>query len=75
MVDAAAEALRSLGGEPATPKEIHDEIVRQKLFTFGAKSPVSVLSGTLREYTEGSPRLKATALFVSPKQGVYQLKK
>ncbi len=74
MVDAAVEALKTLGGGPATPKQIYDEIVRQELFSFGAKSPVSVLSGSMREKTEGSPRLKGDALFVSAGSGLYALK-
>jgi hypothetical protein len=74
MADAAQEALTSLGGGPATPKVIYAEIIRRELYTFGAKSPVSVLSGTIRQATEGSPRLKGAAVFSSPSPGSYQLK-
>ncbi len=74
MVDAAQEALKSLGGGPATPKVIYEEIRRRELYKFGAKSPVSVLSGAMRQATDGSPRLKGTALFTSPTIGSYQLK-
>lgn len=74
IVEAAEEALKSLGGGPATVRQIYDEIVRRSLYSFGAKNPVSVLSGTIREATEGSSRLKGTARFVTPSHGCYSLK-
>lgn len=74
IVDAAQEALKNLG-RPAKVREIHDEIVKRELFTFGAKSPVSVLSGTMRQRTEGSPGLRGEAIFRVKEPGVYELAK
>ena len=72
MVEAARQALQSLG-RPASTREIYDEIMNRNLYTFGAKSPVSVLSGTMRQATDGSPRLKGKPLFRSPKPGTFEL--
>ncbi len=74
MIEAATQALQSLGGGPASAREIYDEIIRRELYKFGAKNPVSVLSSTMRERTEGCARLKGEALFISSGSGVYQLK-
>ena len=63
IVDAAQAALQSLGGGPNTTKEIYAEIVRLELYSFGAKSPVSVLGGAMSEKTTGSRRLKGEAMF------------
>lgn len=35
-------------GEGLTAKEIYNEIVRRKLYTFGAKSPVNVVNSQIR---------------------------
>lgn len=72
MADAAYEALKSLG-RAATVREIHEEIVRRKLFTFGAKDPVSVLGKALRKQTEGSKTLNGKARFRSPQAGVFKI--
>lgn len=72
MVEAARQALKNLG-RPATAREIHDEIVRARLFTFGAKDPVSVLGGTLRRHTEGSKTLRGEAIFAAPSRGLFRL--
>jgi hypothetical protein len=74
MVDAAQEALKSLGGGPATAKAVYEEIIKRELFTFGAKNPVSILSSTMRKSTEGSPRLSGSSVFSSPEKGTYKLK-
>lgn len=71
MADAAYEALKHLG-RPATVREIYEEIERRKLFTFGAKDPVSVLSSTLRKHTRGSRTLRGEPRFLSPKPGTFQ---
>ena len=73
MVDAAAEALKALGGGPATTSQIHDEIVRRKLYEFKAQSPTSVLSSAMRKATEGSASLRGKATFISPRPGSFQL--
>lgn len=70
MADAAYEALKSLG-RPATVREIHAEIVRRDLFTFGAKDPISVLGKTMRKHTRGSKSLVGDPKFESSRQGVY----
>ena len=49
----AARAVIAESKKPMHAKDIHAEIVRQGLFTFGAKHPVSVLSQTLRERSVG----------------------
>ena len=72
MADAACEALKTLA-RPATVVEIYEEIVRQELFTFGAKDPVSVLGKTLRKRTKGSKTLSGEPAFKSPKTGQFDL--
>ena len=73
IVEAAQQALASLG-RAATPKEIYAEINKKGLYTFGAKSPVSVLSGAMSERTEGSARLKGRSpMFRKPEKGKFEL--
>jgi hypothetical protein len=74
IADAAKDALQKLG-KPATVGEIHQEIVKRKLFTFKAKDPVSILGSALRRRTEGSKSLRGTPLFVCPTKGQYGLKR
>jgi hypothetical protein len=73
IVDAARRALESLGGGPATTKEVHAEIVRLELYFFGAKSPLSVLGGAMREKAVDSPRLKGDPMFLLTPDGRYRV--
>ena len=53
ILEAAVQVLRQRG-EAMSIKDIYDEIVGQGLYSFGAKSPRSVLSGTLRNHVKKS---------------------
>ena len=55
-------------GGPAAVKDIYEEIVRANLYSFGAKNPSSVLSGTLRKHVKTSPSPKV----VEVSNGVYK---
>ncbi len=72
MIEAAKEALKSLNRQ-ARAREIYEEIVRRELYKFGAKDPASVLSGTMRQRTEGSRSLRGQPLFRSPERGLFEL--
>ena len=72
MVEAAELALKSLG-QPASVREIYEEILRQDLFSFGAKDPVSVLGGAIRRRARGSMRLRGEAVFESTGKGTFRL--
>ncbi len=49
ILDAVVQVLKS--DHPAlSPKEIHAEIVRQGLYTFGAQDPVGMIRATLRKH-------------------------
>ncbi len=70
-----AEAAKSVlqdSAEAMTPAEIHSEIVRRDLFTFGAKNPVSVVSSTLRKKSDADPKAK-TIIFHMSEKGKYKL--
>jgi restriction system protein len=49
---AIVEAIQS-ENIPLSPKEIYERILEKKLYTFKAKSPVSLVSTELRSYTKG----------------------
>ena len=51
MYEAAQTVLRN-AGRPMTANEIYDEIIKNQLFTFGAKDPVAVLKQTLRKKSQ-----------------------
>lgn len=67
ILDAACEALKR-SGRPMSVKEIYEEIVGANLYRFGAKSPRSVLSGTLRNHVKKSPNPRV----VEVSSGVYE---
>jgi len=52
--------------------EIYEVIIRQNLYTFGAKNPKSVLSQTIREKSTANPKAK-TVLFRMVGPGTYEL--
>jgi DNA phosphorothioation-associated putative methyltransferase len=54
ILEAAIQILRD-SKQPMPDAEIYESIVEQGLYTFGAKSPRSVLSGTLRNHIKKSP--------------------
>ncbi len=54
ILEAAIQILRDRK-QPMPVAEIYESIVEQGLYTFGAKSPRSVLSGTLRNHIKKSP--------------------
>lgn len=58
ILEAAVEVLKQRG-EPMPVKDIYDEIIGRSLYSFGAKSPRSVLSGTLRNHIKksGNPKV------------------
>ena len=51
IAEAARLVLKS-ANQPLTVKQIYGEIVKQNLFQFGAKSPISVVSSTLRKNSD-----------------------
>ena len=68
----AARTILIEAGKPMHAKDIHTEIVRLGLFEFGAKSPVSVLSQTLRDKSVGG-RKSQDPVFVRTAPGTYGL--
>ena len=54
ILEAAIQVLRAHKG-PMPVADIYEAIVSQGLYEFGAKSPRSVLSGTLRNHVKKSP--------------------
>ena len=71
MYEAARTVLTEVK-KPMHAKDIHAEIVRRGLFKFGAKSPVSVLSQTLRDKSVGG-RKSQDPVFVRTAPGTYGL--
>ena len=67
ILEAAVEVLDRKGG-PVPVNDIYKEIVRNNLYSFGAKNPRSVLSGTLRKHVKTSPNPKVVEL----SNGVYK---
>lgn len=51
IIDAISCALRDIG-RPSTFQEIHDHIVKNKYYSFGAKSPVAVVRVKLRLHSD-----------------------
>lgn len=68
----AAQAVLKDATSPMTPADIHAEIVKRDLFTFGAKNPVSVVSSTLRKKSDANPKATAVIFKISGK-GLYEL--
>ena len=66
IAEAAQTVLRDTG-RAMHVNDIYEEIIRRNLYHFGAKSPKSVLSQTIREKSTANPKAK-TVLFrmVSP---------
>lgn len=62
ILEAAIQVLRDRN-QPMQVAEIYESIIKQGLYTFGAKSPRSVLSGTLRNHIKKStnPQLVETS--------------
>ena len=55
IIDACLEVMKTAAGA-MTAREILEEIQRRDLYTFGAKEPLKVLSGTIREnIRKGAP--------------------
>ena len=68
----AAKIVLTDENRPMHAKALHAEIVRRGLFQFGAKSPVSVLSQTLRDKSVGG-RKSQEPVFVRTALGTYGL--
>ncbi len=68
MLEAAVQVLRSRQ-EPMAVADIYEAITAQSLFSFGAKNPRSVLSGTLRKHAKKSP----SPLITEASPGLYSL--
>lgn len=71
MFEAAQQVLRD-AGRPMHAREIHAEIVKRGLFSFGAKDPVAVLGQTLREKSDVSGN-KGKALFTRGGPNTYSI--
>jgi len=68
----AAEAVLRESDKPMPVKQIYEAITARDLFQFGAKSPLSVLSQTLRDRSVGG-RSRAEPIFVRAAPGTYGL--
>ena len=69
ILEAAIQVLRDRN-QPTQISEIYESILEKGIYTFGAKSPRSVLSGTLRNHIKKSPSPQVTE--TSP--GTYTLR-
>lgn len=67
IFEAAVSVLRDKR-EPMAVSAIYEEIVRRELYKFRARSPKSVLSGTLRNHIKKSPKPE----IVEVSSGVYR---
>jgi hypothetical protein len=68
ILEASIRVLRA-HKQPMSVADIYEAIVSQRLYAFGAKSPRSVLSGTLRNHVKKSPSPQV----VETSPGVYSL--
>lgn len=68
----AAQTVLKDTTSPMTPVDIHAEIIKRGLFTFGAKNPVSVVSSTLRKKSDANPKA-TTVLFHLSSKNLYEL--
>ena len=71
IAEAAQTVLRD-AGKPMSTQEIYDKIIRQNLYSFGAKSPKGVMSQAIRERSDANPKAKIV-MFKSVGQGSYAL--
>ncbi len=61
IYEAATQVMRQ-SGRPMTAKEIYDAIIKEQLFKFEAKDPISVVNQTLRKKSD-VPANKGKILF------------
>ena len=54
ILDVCVEVLKE-SDRPLAADELCSEIERRKLYSFNAKSPSSIIRGTLRKHLRGSP--------------------
>ena len=71
IAEAAQSVLRS-ASKPLNVQEIYDEIIRQNLYSFGAKNPKGVMTQAIRERSDANPKVKII-MFKSLGQGIYTL--
>jgi hypothetical protein len=71
IYEAATQVMRK-SGQPMTSKEIYDAIIREQLFKFEAKEPVSVVNQTLRKKSD-VPANKGKVLFKRVGQNTFTL--
>ena len=70
----AARLILQGAGQPMHARDIHREIVARKLYTFGAKNPVSMVSQSLRKKSAEASGAGATdAIFKRTAPGIYRL--
>ena len=67
MYEAAEKVLRD-AGRPMAVNDIYEEIIKNQLFTFGAKDPVAVLKQTLRKKS-----VSENPIFVKVEQNKFNL--
>jgi restriction system protein len=75
ITSAAIEVLKK-NAKPLSAEEIYDSILKQQLYEFKAKEPLSILKSELRKHSEGI-ELKGksgTKYFVFQKDKTYALK-
>ena len=71
IAEAVQTVLRDTG-RAMNIQEIYDEIIRQNLYTFGAKNPKGVMSQAIRERSDANPKAKSV-MFKVVGQGTYSL--
>ena len=72
IIAEAARTILKTAGKPLNIQEIYDGIIRENLYSFGAKNPMSVMSQAIRERSDTNPKAKVV-MFKSLGQGTYTL--
>jgi len=68
----AAQTVLKNSNKPLTVQEIYNEVIKQNLYTFGAKNPKGVMSQAIRVRSDANPKAKSV-MFKSLDKGMYQL--
>jgi uncharacterized protein with PhoU and TrkA domain len=70
----AAELVLRDAGQPMHVREIHKEIAKRGLFTFGAKDPAAIVAQTLRKKSDQSSNT-SEVVFIRKGNNIYGLAK
>jgi len=71
IAEAAQNVLKN-SDKALSIQEIYDEVIRQNLYTFGAKNPKGIMSQAIRVRSDTNPKAKLV-IFKSLDNGMYQL--